>query len=351
MLPMTGHSSFAPPMISHGSARSRPSIRAILRPCTCARALASAVIPGSGLPSSRRGTDALGGDDLTPSSSGGTFFLPHPEPGTHIHDRFILPLLALAFVGPHATAAAEEAWRVTVTPYAFLPVSTTGTSTVAGRSADLDLDLADIVETLNFAASARVEAWRGDVGVMVDGYYASIGKDAARSSAAGTASARVDVTSTQWWLSVMGGYRALAGTMGGDGRAYAVDLGAGIKINGIRQEIDAGIGTDLAPGTGVERSFGGTETFVEPAVSLRATVEVASNWTLATRADLSGFGVAGDDLQWLVLAGAEWRVSGLTSLRLGWQVYGIDFATRRADGRFAYDVVQTGPYLGLSFGF
>jgi len=260
-------------------------------------------------------------------------------------------ILALVLSGLHAPASAEDAWRVTVTPYAFLPVSTTGTSTVAGRFADLDLELNDIVETLNFAGSARVEAWRGDIGLMIDGYYASIGDDATRSSAAGLATARVDVTSTQWWLSVMGGYRAFSGTMGRDGRAYAVDLGAGIKLNSIRQDIDARIGADLDPSTGLQRSLGGTETFVEPAVSLRARAQIAADWTLGARADLSGFGVAGDDLQWLVLAGAEWRVSDLTSLRLGWQVYGIDFATGRSDGRFAYDVVQTGPYLGLSLGF
>jgi hypothetical protein len=274
---------------------------------------------------------------------------PAARPGTR--SRAVGLALALVLAALHATASAQGAWRVTVTPYAFLPVSTTGTSTVAGRGADLDLELNDIVETLNFAASARVEAWRGDLGIMLDGYFASIGDDATRSSAAGLATARVDVTSTQWWLSVMGGYRALSGTVGRGGHPYAVDLGAGIKINGIRQDIDARIGTDLAPGAGVQRSLGGTETFVEPAVSLRATVQVAGDWTLGTRADLSGFGVAGDSLQWLVLAGAEWSVSGRTSLRLGWQVYGIDFATRRADGRFAYDVVQTGPYLGLSFGF
>jgi hypothetical protein len=259
--------------------------------------------------------------------------------------------LALVIAAAHSGAAADDAWRVTVTPYAFVPVSTTGTSTVAGRSADPDLDLGDIVETLNFAASGRVEAWRGDFGVMLDGYYASIGDDATLASAGDLATARVEVTSTQWWLSVMGGFRALSGTVGPDGRAYAVDLGAGVRINSIRQDIDARIGTDLAPGAGVQRSLGGTETFVEPAVAIRATVKVAEDWTLGTRADLSGFGVGGDDLQWLVLAGAAWSVSELTSLRLGWQVYGIDFATRRADGRFAYDMVQTGPYLGLSFGF
>lgn len=99
------------------------------------------------------------------------------------------------------------------------PVSTTGTSTVAGRSADPDLDLGEIVETLNFAASGGVEAWRGDFGVMLDGYYASIGDDATLASAGDLATARVEVTSTQWWLSVMGGFRALSGTVGPDGRA------------------------------------------------------------------------------------------------------------------------------------
>lgn len=45
-----------------------------------------------------------------------------------------------------------------MTPYAFIPFSTEGTSTVAGTSVDLDLDLADELKILGFAYSMRGEA-------------------------------------------------------------------------------------------------------------------------------------------------------------------------------------------------
>jgi hypothetical protein len=53
-----------------------------------------------------------------------------------------------------------------MTPYLFLPVSTTGTSTVAGGSVDLDLSLKDVLKHLNFAVSGRAEAWKGDFGLI-----------------------------------------------------------------------------------------------------------------------------------------------------------------------------------------
>jgi hypothetical protein len=40
-----------------------------------------------------------------------------------------------------------------------------------------------------------------------------------------------------------------------------------------------------------------------------------------------------------------------TAVRFGWQFYGIDYSTNRSDGKFAYDVFQTGPYLALTYRF
>ncbi len=86
-------------------------------------------------------------------------------------------------------------------------------------------------------------------------------------------------------------------------------------------------------------------------ITARAGVQVADEWTFGVRADLSGFGVGGDDLQWLVLAGFDYKPWERTSIRIGWQFYGIDYSTTRSDGAFAYDVFQTGPYLGMAFRF
>jgi hypothetical protein len=68
----------------------------------------------------------------------------------------------MAFADPLGpSGASAEEWRFTVSPYLFLPVSTTGTSTVAGGSVDLDLGLKDILKSLDFAVSGRGRATSG----------------------------------------------------------------------------------------------------------------------------------------------------------------------------------------------
>ena len=52
--------------------------------------------------------------------------------------------------------------------YLFTPLRITGKSTVAGQSADLDLDLGDVLDVLDFAAAGQYEAWNGGFGIIVD---------------------------------------------------------------------------------------------------------------------------------------------------------------------------------------
>lgn len=245
-------------------------------------------------------------------------------------------------------------WRVSVAPYLFLPVTTTGTSTIAGVTADVDLDLSDVLEALNFAASTRFEVWKGDFGLMSDFYYVNLsGGSTVGLPGPGAGTARVDIKTKQGWASVLAGYRFLDGSYDSNSgkRRYTFDAGAGFRYNVLRQEVNANLNIDIGPGFGFQRKLGGTETWFEPVISLRGAAEISERWTLAARADIGGFGVGGDDLQWVVLAGADYRPWDSTSIRIGWQFYGIDFSTNRADGKFAYDVFQTGPYMGLDFRF
>ncbi len=246
----------------------------------------------------------------------------------------------------------EDEWRFTVSPYLFLPVSTSGTTTVADASVDIDLDLQDIFEVLNLAVSARAEAWRGDFGLIVDGYYVNIGGDETiglPGPAGGTVG--VDVSVKQGWVDLLGAYRLYHGPYDDTGRLASFDVQAGVRYNNLRQEVDADLSVDIGPGSGRQTSLGGVEVWWEPVVGARGAMQLNDRWSAAVRADFGGFGVGGDDLQWKVLAGADYRPWDNTSLKFGWQVYGIDFSTDRSDGEFAYDVVQTGPYLGLTFGF
>jgi len=259
----------------------------------------------------------------------------------------------VAFADPLGLrGASDDEWRFTVTPYLFLPVSTTGTSTVAGGSVDLDLSLKDVLKHLDFAVSGRGEAWKGDFGIIVDTYYVNIGGDESiglPGPAGGTVGIDVDVR--QFWFDLLGAYRVAHGAYDETGRRYSIDLQAGVRYNRLRQKVDADVSVDIGPGVGFQTTLGGTEDWFEPVVGVRGAVELSDRWTFAAKADFGGFGISGDHLQWKVITGFDYRPWDQTSIKLGWQFYGIDYSTNRSDGKFAYDVFQTGPYLGMSYHF
>jgi hypothetical protein len=244
----------------------------------------------------------------------------------------------------------DEEWRFSVSSYAFVPVSTTGDSTVAGGTVDLDFDLSDALDLLNFAIAGHAEAWKGNFGIILDASYVDLemgGKIGLPAPGGGSAS--IDVSIEQAWVTLMGAYRVAHGPYDNSGLRYSFDLQAGARYNSLKQKIDASI--DIGPGSGIQTDLGGTETWFEPVIGARGTIELSERWTAALMADIGGFGVGGDDLQWRVLGGVGYRPWENTSLKFGWQFYGIDFSTNRSDGKFAYDGFQTGPYLALTYQF
>lgn len=270
-------------------------------------------------------------------------------------------LVAMALVTSPGAASAQginidergsDEWSFSVSPYLFLPVTTTGTATLAGVSADLDLDLGDLFGALRFAGSAKAELWRGDFGLLVDGYYVNI-NGTARTTLPGPLAGEIsaDVTVKQGWAAAFASYRFLNSSYDDNGasRAFAFDAGVGFRYNNLRQEVVAGV--DLGLGPGVQNKVGGTEVWFEPALVVRGGVEVTDELSLGARAEIGGFGVGGDNLQYAVLLGADYAPWESFSFKAGWQFYGIDFSTNRADGEFAYDVFQTGPYLGGTIRF
>lgn len=231
----------------------------------------------------------------------------------------------------------DGTWQHSITGYLFLPFSTKGTSVIDGTAAQIDLDLGEVLDLLQGAASARYEGWRGDFGVIAEGYYVSIGDDTTLPTLT-----NIDVNTEQFFFTLQGAYRFAHGQTQ-SGHRYAWDVAAGLKYNSLTQEIDITGGPNV--------SLGGTEDWVEPIVSLRYAADISDDWQFGARVDLSGFGVGGDDLQYLVLAGFQWNKWERTSLRFGYQFYGIDFSTTRPGGVFAYDIDQNGPYLSLSYRF
>jgi len=236
-------------------------------------------------------------------------------------------------------------WDIDITAYAFIPVSTQGTSTIAGSSIDLDLDLQDALDLLNFAMSARLEAWKGDFGLILDTNYLSLSAGGS-TTLPGPITASVDVDIKQAWLGLLAGYRVAEGTYGKAGRRYSFDIQGGVRYNSLEQTVTA-TGTGPAAGT----VLGGTETWLEPTIGVRGLWSLSDEWTTFVMADAGGFGVNGDRLQWSATLGFDYSPWENGSLKFGWRYYGIDFSTTRSDGVFAYDVIQNGPIFGYTHQF
>ncbi|MGI9295807.1 MAG: hypothetical protein ACR2PS_17640 [Pseudomonadales bacterium] len=242
-------------------------------------------------------------------------------------------------------------WRFELTPYLFLPTSTEGSSVIDGVGGDLDLDLQDVLSLLQGAASVRFEAWSGNWGIITDAYYVYLNPNDTL-TLPGPTSGTIDVDADirQGWLTLLGANRIAKGTNAA-GRSYFVDAAAGVKWNSLEQTVE--IDVTVPPGGGVTQgqTLGGTETWWEPTIALRGALEVADRWTLVGLAELGGFGVNGNDLQYLVRLGADWQAWEKNSLRFGWQFYGIDYSSGSGTEEFTYDVDQHGLYLGLTVRF
>ena len=247
-----------------------------------------------------------------------------------------------ATAGPLTKAGEDDSvWRYDLLIYAFLPFRTTGTSTVAGQSAPVDLSLSDVLDLLNWALSGRFEAWREDFGIIFDANYYDLGISA---TLPGPLASQVDVAIRQKWLGIYGAYRVSHGAYGQQGRAYSVDLQAGARYNSLKQEITI---TNPLP----IPTLGGDEGWFEPVIGARGIWELSDTWTGVASLDLGGFGAGGNDLQVGANLGVEYSRWDRTSLVVGYRYFSMDYSTELSTGTMAYDVEQHGPVLGVKVKF
>ena len=252
-----------------------------------------------------------------------------------------LPMQATA--GPPVLSFSDE-WTSGLTVYLFAPVSTEGTSTIAGQSADIDMNLSDALDVLDFTVSGRYERWKGDWGWILEGNYLGISDDS--SVTLGGPIGRdldVDVDVEQTWLSFMGGYRFGQGTTA-RGQNYVFDASAGVRYNYLKQDV-----TIRGSGPVGKVNLGGSESWFEPVIAGRATLALSDDWTMAAFVDASGFGVEDNDLAWSASLAFDRKLNSGMSVNFGYRFYSIDYDGSKSDGSFGYDVEQHGPFVGFSY--
>lgn len=264
-----------------------------------------------------------------------------------ISSSFVAVLLASATQSPAQSlpslGQSEDEWRHTFGLYLFAPLETDGISTIAGQAADIDLNLNDVLDVLDFAASGRYEGWKGDFGVIVDANYVGIKTD---ETLPGPLGSGINVDVRQKWFAVMGAYRVADGTYGTNGQRYTFDIHGGARYNSIRQEI-----TIATPGPGVPPLLGGNESWIEPVIGGRGMWRLNDKWTTIASLELGGFGAGGNDLQIGANLGFDYQPWKNTAITFGYRYFSVDYSDTLSSGEFAYDVTQHGPYIGVKYYF
>ena len=276
---------------------------------------------------------------------------------------------------PNFVEANGDEWRFDVTPYAWVPSSVKGSSTIAGSKARLALNLDDVLELLEKAGSVRAEAWKSGWGVIVDATYVDLGAEAdviqmgqaggsigsLTGTIRGSATIDIDVDIRDASVDVALGRRLFDIHLGSGPRdespRLSAELHAGGRYHYLKQEIKVSgtftAGMQVGPaGTTVTRAgstkLGGSEDWVEPIIGGRVKLVLNKRLAFIARGDVGGFGVGtASNLTWSVMAGGGFSFNDHVQLRAGYRFYDIDYSRHSGSNKFAYDAQMHGPWLGL----
>lgn len=250
-----------------------------------------------------------------------------------------------------ATATAAPTWAGTVELVGFGPLRTTGTTTVRGFTADLDLSLGETLPLLEWATQIRASVEQERVGVLTDLSVVRLGKQLATTSPRGLFTGRAEVTAVQGLYDIALRYRlgARESAVGRPGQTTLIPY-AGIRLVqadlGVSAQIDGPGGKRL-----FEREGRLARTWVQPLIGTQASVFLSPRLRAFARADLGGFDLAGQrDLSGNAQLGLGYALGNNTDLNLSWRYLGIAF-DNGADRPNGYTTNQNGVEIGLKVFF
>lgn len=194
---------------------------------------------------------------------------------------------------------------------------------------DLHLSFGDVWKAFKFAFMGAAEARNDRLLFLGDLMWVHLGESQGlKVRDVNFANVKIDSKTTA--ITALGGYRLL------DNGPVAVDLLAGGRLNGNKQEVDY---------QGRVRDLSGrvSKTWIDPILATRINVPVGSKFGLSLYGDVGGFGI-GSKLTWQGVATASYQINRKIAVGAGWRYFKIDYKDN--DG-FLFDVAQSGPILTL----
>jgi hypothetical protein len=251
----------------------------------------------------------------------------------------------------------------------FLGASLNGTSTIRGRTADVDVTFVDMVEHSQipkdlFGAMTYLEARRGQWSFFSDLVYMRLAASHSgvreRSIAPGIGgeiAASADATIKMFIGEAAAAYEFAR--FGAPGSQSAFDVYAGVR--GWWQEAEASLAIsarlnirdlEISGNRAIARS--GDVSWLDPLIGLRWRQQFSADKELVVKGDVGGFG-AGSDFSWQALATFNWEFCRTESVAwkavVGYRALHVDYAQGSGARLYEFDMLQHGPIFGINATF
>ena len=220
-------------------------------------------------------------------------------------------------------------WNFTAAPY-MLFLSMDGDAAIRGLPIDVDASTGDIFDNLDFGVMFFFEARNDKWAVNFDLLYMNLGKEGVTP----LVSRNAEVDMKQLAITVTGLYRL----------NHWFEVGLGGRINSIDASVNIAAGDYILPG----RDFSMNQTWFDPLVVVRAMTQLNNKWRLGMLANIGGFGM-GSDFAWEINPIVGYQFSKLFEIDIAYRWLGMDYETGTGTDYFKYDMLISGPELGLLF--
>jgi opacity protein-like surface antigen len=269
------------------------------------------------------------------------------------HLLAIVILFAVSSVLPvyaqEPTSPSDE-WEIRLMPYVWMP-SLDADTTVNGLEGSIDLSFGDILDSLDFTAMGRVEAWKGNWGLTFDVVYFDLGADGGFEGTSGPGSFDLDIDVKLSMVDFGLAYRLFEQRFGEICKQkLTFEPYGGLRYVYLKQEayLDGSL-----PSVGPNgETLGKSENWVEPFIGGRILWELNNKIAINIRGDAGGFGVgSASRLTWNFVAGVDCKLSKKVSIDAGYRILDIDYSRGSGSDKFALDAELKGPVLGMTILF
>ena len=236
-------------------------------------------------------------------------------------------LVASLTLGRPAPVQAAD-WTFQITPYAWM----TGLEgSVGAPPVDVDLSFSDVLEDLEASGMVLASARNGPWAVFADFTHSNLSSSLVPLDPS-LREAIVDAKTTTFSLAL--GYQLY------DRDQLSLDGYLGLRSWWLDNALT------LVDINGQAARFPDDHNWVNPLVGLNVMWTPAEDWTLFSALE-GGGALGGSDYEWSAFVGASYAFNHWVAASAGWRHLDVTYS----DGDFVFDVVQSGPVLGVTFKF